>query len=195
MRSSSRARPVPRICRLSRFPKRTCLLHVTALLVSAVACGSPSSPPSIELVTAQNGAAYIQVENVAPSDLSALDAAKLSSDEWPNVLRVAVGPDAPPKLGSYAIEDGGIRFTPAFPLDAGRRYVVRFDTSTIAGAEGAPMLATVGLPASTRVPSTTVSHVYPSSDVVPENLLRMYVEFSGPMGRPSGITHMKLLDD
>ena len=28
---------------------------------------------------------------------------------------------------------------------------------------------------------------------VPENLLRMYIEFSGPMGRPSGIPHMKLL--
>jgi len=29
---------------------------------------------------------------------------------------------------------------------------------------------------------------------VPENLLRMYIEFSGPMGRPSGIPYMKLLD-
>ena len=40
-----------------------------------------------------------------------------------------------------------------------------------------------------------VARVYPTSDVVPENLLRMYVEFSGPMGRPSGIEHMKLLDE
>ena len=44
-------------------------------------------------------------------------------------------------------------------------------------------------------PSTVVARVYPTSDVVPENLLRMYIEFSGPMGRPSGIQHMKLLDE
>ena len=43
------------------------------------------------------------------------------------------------------------------------------------------------------MPSTTVARVYPSGDTVPENLLRMYIEFSGPMGRPSGIPHMKLL--
>ena len=40
-----------------------------------------------------------------------------------------------------------------------------------------------------------MTRVYPTSDIVPENLLRMYVEFSGPMGRPSGIPHMSLLDE
>ena len=45
------------------------------------------------------------------------------------------------------------------------------------------------------MPSTVVARVYPTGDVVPENLLRMYIEFSGPMGRPSGIPYMKLLDE
>ena len=49
------------------------------------------------------------------------------------------------------------------------------------------------MPATHVAPSTTVARVYPSGDAVPENLLRMYIEFSGPMGRPSGIPHMKLL--
>ena len=56
-----------------------------------------------------------------------------------------------------------------------------------------PIVATVTVPAKHVAPSTTVARVYPSGDTVPENLLRMYVEFSGPMGRPSGIPHMKLL--
>ena len=43
-------------------------------------------------------------------------------------------------------------------------------------------------------PSTVVARVYPSGDAVPENLLRMYVEFSAPMGRKSGVEYISLLD-
>ena len=79
---------------------------------------------------------------------------------------------------------------------AGRPYVVRFDPSHVPGADAgaaAVVVATVTVPATHVVPSTTVARIYPSGDTVPENLLRIYVEFSGPMGRPSGIPHMKLL--
>ena len=37
--------------------------------------------------------------------------------------------------------------------------------------------------------------VFPSSDEVPENQLRMYIHFSGPMGRRGGLEHVSLLDD
>ena len=36
--------------------------------------------------------------------------------------------------------------------------------------------------------------VYPDGDAVPENLLRMYVQFSGPMGQQGGLDHVVLLD-
>ena len=35
-----------------------------------------------------------------------------------------------------------------------------------------------------------VARVYPSGDGVPENLLRMYIEFSAPMGRKSGVEYI-----
>jgi hypothetical protein len=100
-------------------------------------------------------------------------------------------------LGSHAVVDGTLRFTPAFPFDPGRQYEVRFDPSRVWKAHqsaAGPLVANVGRPAASTVPSTVVTQVYPSGDVVPENLLRMYVEFSAPMGRPSGIEHMKLLN-
>jgi hypothetical protein len=81
-------------------------------------------------------------------------------------------------------------------LNPGRPYSVRFDPSRLPGSDAgaAPVVAaTVTVPAIHVVPSTTVARIYPSGDTVPENLLRIYVEFSGPMGRPSGIPHMKLL--
>ena len=95
---------------------------------------------------------------------------------------------APGMLGTYSVTDSELRFTPQFELDAGRAYIVRFDPSHLPGAEagaGPVIVATVTVPATHVVPSTTVARVYPSGDAVPENLLRIYVEFSGPMGRPS----------
>ena len=40
-----------------------------------------------------------------------------------------------------------------------------------------------GLAAAAAAPPTSVTHVFPSSDVLPENQLRIYIHFSGPMGR------------
>ena len=103
----------------------------------------------------------------------------------------------PPRCwATYAVADGTIRFTPLFPFDEGRQYQVRFDPARLPGApaDAGVVETTVGRPASTAVPSTVVARVYPSGDVVPENLLRMYVEFSAPMGRKSGVEYITLLD-
>jgi hypothetical protein len=49
-------------------------------------------------------------------------------------------------------------------------------------------------PAVTRTPSTVVTAVYPGSDVIPENQLRMYVQFSGPMQQQGGLGHIAVVD-
>jgi len=121
----------------------------------------------------------------------------LSPEQWASVLRVAVRADAPPVLGRYSVDEGALHFTPLFPFDEGRQYEVRFDPARVPGARadaGAVVEATIGRPALTAVPSTVVARVYPSGDVVPQNLLRMYVEFSAPMGRKSGVEYITLLD-
>jgi hypothetical protein len=101
-------------------------------------------------------------------------------------------------VGRYEVVDEALRFTPLFPFERGRNYQVRFDRSRVDGEAAAsepPLTATVGLPAPSTVPTTVVTHVYPSGDVLPENQLRMYIEFSAPMGRRSGIEYVALLDD
>ena len=130
--------------------------------------------------------------------IDALEDAELTAEQWSGVLRVAVDADSPGMLGAHSVDGAALRFTPAFPLDPGRQYNVTFDPSRIPGigeSGSAPIVATVGRPAASTVPSTVVARVYPTGDVVPENLLRMYVEFSGPMGRKSGIEYMKVLNE
>ncbi len=176
---------------------------VTSSLIIAAACGGRStgsaSDPAIRLTTPQNGGtAYVEVAGLSGAALAALRDAELTADQWSLVLRVSVNDDAPGMLGQYSVADEALRFTPLYPLDPGRQYRVRFDPARLPGAGGssaAAVVASVGQPAQHTTSSTVVARVYPTSDVLPENLLRMYVEFSGPMGRPSGIQHMKLVDD
>jgi len=98
--------------------------------------------------------------------------------------------------GRYVV-DAEVRFVPAFPLDPGRRYAVTFDPSRLprtAASHIPAAQATVSLPAVARVPSTVVTAVYPSGDTIPENQLRMYVQFSGPMGQQDTLGQVVLLD-
>ena len=163
---------------------------VTFLFLAAAACGrTASGTPAISLA---GDAGFIQVTGLSSTTLDALE--DLPPERWPAVLRVAVSADGPAMLGSYTVADGAARFTPAFAFDPGRQYHVRFDPAGVPGGSGAALVATVGRPAEHTTPSTVVARIYPSGDVVPENLLRMYVEFSGPMGRKSGIEYMKVLN-
>ena len=163
---------------------------VTTSIVIAAACGrTTSGPPAISLA---DDAGAIQVTGLSSATLDALE--NLTPEQWPAVLRVAVSADGPAMLGTYAVANDAARFTPAFPFDAGRQYHVTFDPARAAGGSGAALAATVGRPAEHTIPSTDDARVYPSGDVGPENLLRMYVEFSAPMGRKSGIEYMKVLN-
>ncbi|HYE88285.1 MAG TPA: hypothetical protein VEA16_18105, partial [Vicinamibacterales bacterium] len=120
------------------------------------------------------------------AELGALD----SREAWSAVFKIAVGPDQPAMLGQYTIEERRIRFTPMFPLDRGRQYHVVFMPSGMQ-----PVTATVSLPAPDTTPTTVVSHVYPTAEVLPENQLRLYIHFSGPMGLRGGLDFVHLLDD
>jgi hypothetical protein len=170
---------------------------LASVVAGAAACGGPSGPsaPAVALTSPSGGgAAYINVTGLSRQVLDAL--AGQSPEQLSRVLRVAVGAEAPPMLGTHAVVDGVLRFTPAFPFDAGRQYQVRFDGASLPAWDGGPAAfeATVGLPALATTPSTEVSQVYPSGDTVPANMLRMYIEFSAPMGRKSGVEYIALLD-
>src|SRR5688500_11276382 len=91
---------------------------MTTLLVVAAACSrAASSNPGISLANADSASASVQVTGLSADLLDALE--DLSAEQWPAVLRVAVGDDAPAMLGSYSVADGAVRFTPAFPFDPG----------------------------------------------------------------------------
>lgn len=69
-----------------------------------------------------------------------------------------------------------LSFTPAFGFVAGQDYVVR------TRRDGEPYrLSEFRIPPEATAATALVTDVYPSGDVLPENLLRFYVHFSVPM--------------
>lgn len=69
-----------------------------------------------------------------------------------------------------------LRFTPAFGFVAGQEYVVRTRRSG-----ESHRLTEFRIPREVAAAPALVTGVYPSGDVLPENLLRFYVHFSVPM--------------
>ena len=181
---------------------RALLAAAIAGLVAGAAACSRSLPatdaPVITLVAPSTGASYVEVSGLSARTLDAVNNASLTPQAWAKLLRVGVADDGPPVLGTYGRHRDALRFTPAFPFDPGRPYKVRVDLSQVPGGipgSAAVVTSEVSLQATASQPATVVQQVYPSSAEVPENLLRMYVEFSAPMARYGGVASVHLFDD
>ena len=143
--------------------------------------------------------ARIQLTGLTDDEVSALRSRGLDEVMWASLLRVSVAEQSdanlPAVAGRYAIADGSVTFTPLFPFDPGRAYRVRVDPSKLGPPRSTEILTSiVKLPAAAAKPAAEVAAIYPSIPVVPENLLRMYVEFSAPMGSRKAGEFVRLLD-
>jgi hypothetical protein len=176
---------------------------VAAALLSA--CETPPERPgplSVALATPRGARdAVVELSGLTRHERDLLAYGQPAPAQWQAHFRVAVaaGPGAPPLpavAGSYEIVDRVVRFTPAFPFEPGLRYEVRIDLSTWRREGERTLQTSVALPgAPVPVPSTRVVGVSPAGDAVPENLLRIYVWFSAPMARGSGLPHVRLFDE
>lgn len=76
------------------------------------------------------------------------------------------------------LEKGVVVFLPHFPLVDGLTYALLVG---VGGAGDPPEVWTLERAARPVRPSTKVAAIYPTADVVPMNLLKIYVYFSAPM--------------
>jgi hypothetical protein len=169
--------------------------------VFLAAC-SAVSVPEIALDLANPRQPTVLVKGLSRADLAAFERAQLSPEAWAAAFRVSVAPASRPSptvavAGRYAVVDGTIRFTPMYPLDAGRRYEVVFDpaSASVAGFGHLTKISRlVVMPDAAPTPPVTVIGVYPTGPAVPSNLLRMYIEFSGPMGSRTGQDYVTIVN-
>jgi hypothetical protein len=117
-------------------------------------------------------------------------AAQVAPERASEVFEVSVdAPDVPALLGRYRVENGTLIFAPQFPPQPGVRY------KAIARIPGrAPLSALFSVPKADMTPTIVVDRVYPSASVLPENQLKFYIHFSGPMARGFAYEHISLID-
>jgi hypothetical protein len=100
----------------------------------------------------------------------------------------------PDVFGRYSVFEDGVRFTPHFPFERGVSYRASFDPRPL-GRPELPDALTIefSLPREQSALPAAVKHIFPSSDCLPENLLRFCVCFSDSMQRGRVETEISLL--
>lgn len=157
---------------------QACMVWVL-LLIGLGACQPDSKEVQIRV---QDGMVYL--DKWTPLDDSDNDNVKLyvwdEEQQAPNELAVAG------KI--VTTRSGALAFAPLFPLDQRTSYLLSIDSDSFSFQyiiEGA---------SEPRMPPV-VTHFYPSRDSLPENLLRMYIQFSQPMKTTGNLERIKIIDE
>lgn len=101
-------------------------------------------------------------------------------------LQVRLQKQAEPVLGEFEKEDDDIVFKPVVPFTAGLVYEVFFQKE---------MLGSVSIPLPVNANKTALTNIYPTADTVPENLLKVYLQFSAPMREGEALQYVHLLNE
>ncbi len=183
-------------------------LLATVLLSAALAprsadpaTGGAVGGPSLRWVE-RAGRAAVEVTGLDAGQLDRLGRLDASDRRWPDILSVRVPrpdgqPEAAPIVGRREVVGPILRFTPRYPLLRGMQYTARFqynaDTSPILAD---PPIESAYAPETLRSgPAAEVVAVYPTTDRLPENQLKLYLHFSAPMSRGEAYRRVHLLDE
>jgi hypothetical protein len=154
--------------------------------------------------TRNTNSAYVEVAGIPGVTLRALRARSPSAPEWSRLLSVyvqdggaVIDPSTPGMAGQYAIEGEALRFHRNFLWLRGVEYRAEFRPGALPGGKPGQFTIVarhrVAKPSPTA--STIVTTIYPTADVLPENLLKFYIYFSSPMSRGDIYDHIKLRED
>jgi hypothetical protein len=178
---------------------------VITLLFFALTRSAGGAEPAVKLVSPKPGApAVVEITGIDKAALTALTGAKLTAAEWPKVARLVVDDGTPeevakkpPVAGDWSVTATGLAFEPLFPLAPGVKYCVFCDPGAAPRTKlkaDAFSLSLV-IPKPPPGPRVRVLGIDPSPNRLPENTLRVYVHFSGPVARGDVYRHFKLVRD
>jgi hypothetical protein len=144
-------------------------------------------------------AARFEVTGLQAESLASLRESPLDAKAWSQRFAVHVtnagNPAAAPLFGAYALVGDAVTFQPRFPLRPGLTYRATFNLVGKLDDDGEDAIdAVVEIPALPSSLPATVEVVYPSSDKLPENLLKFYIHFSAPMSRGEAYSRLHIVD-
>ena len=182
------------------------IIFQAEILTAAPASPEPPSRFSVRWIpdTLETNRIVVEVIGLSDATLHDLRQTKWTTAQWQRLLAIYVEQSDPMKdiglpavLGAYRVGTKGIRFEPQFALAPGVSYRALFHPDQLPATRnaGQPLSSVFKLPPRRSAPTTVVSRIYPSVDVLPENLLKFYVHFSAPMSGGRIYEHIHLLNE
>ena len=180
---------------------------------------SEASLPSPEIVWRETGdpdaTRVFEVVGLGRPLLEALQRAHLSTAEWSRLFAVYAGvssaevpSDLPAMLGRHRIVGDRLRFQPRYRVETDVSYVavlsLRNLPKTVSSSlpstsahlrQGDRVVGEYLLRSARKQRATLLTEVYPTSDALPENLLKLYLHFSAPMSRGESYRHIRLVHE
>jgi len=164
------------------------------------ACAQVSAPGEISIaIESLDGAAVITIRDLPQALLSKLRSFDTGHEPWAEMISVRAAEskpstetELPSMLGRYALRGDHILFLPRFPLSSRTTYFVRFNAKAI-GYDLETLDARLQLQPKPSIAVSRVNHVYPSTNIIPANLLKFYIDFSRPMSRGMGHEYIRLM--
>jgi hypothetical protein len=127
-------------------------------------------------------------------------ATNLSLADWQRIFAVRAQQSGalsdiglPPVFGSYEVVSNAIRFTPQFPFQPNVTYNAILRPSNLPNGSG-PAITQKHIIVSNPIPNAEVAAIYPSTNRLPDNLLKFYIHFSAPMSGGHIYDHIHLRD-
>lgn len=112
---------------------------------------------------------------------------RLRDEDVFNQLRIQLikAGDRTSVLGEFKIDGDEIIFEPLVPFTEGLQYAILLNDS---------LIGEIRIPAGDYT-SPEVLSIYPTQDTLPENLLKVYLEFSQPMVEGGSLDHITLIQN
>lgn len=88
-------------------------------------------------------------------------------------------------LGNFVLDEGDVVFEPLIPLSPGLSYTILQNNKPI---------GSISVPQNMGGQAPVVLAIYPQNDTLPENLLKVYLQFSKPMRTGQALNYIALLD-
>lgn len=110
---------------------------------------------------------------------------QINADSLSQLLTVHLAGQTTAMAGDYRQAEKGIRFEPLVPFTRGRHYIIR-----LRGRQ----LHELTIPALDTGDKPNLLAIYPSSDSLPDNLLKVYLHFSRPMRESQSARYVALLN-
>ena len=194
------------VVRVQRYPYHAIFFRslLVSIILPCVSLGQAADrgkqdPVRIVRAGTANQASFA-VTGLTAEQLKSLRALKWEREAWNKLFAIYVinktARPVPAIYGDYRVSSDRLLFEPAFPLKPGLTYRATFLPAALAtvfsGQQKKEQL--FSLPGPSTTPSTTVTQVYPSGHLLPENQLKFYIHFSQPMSRGDAYQNIRLLD-